>query len=140
MKQIVFVCTGNICRSPMAEGIARHRYGDIANFASGGTLPMIDHAPTGHAVDAAAELDTDIGDLRGSPLSAAFDPVPDHIYVMTRRHMAAVSAQFPELADRIELLDAPHEVADPYGYGPATYRETRDQIAQAIEARAAEWS
>lgn len=136
---VLFVCSGNICRSPMAEGIARERYGDIATFASAGTIAMRGSPPTDHAVTATAEVGADIRDLRGSSLSLSTDPLPDKIYVMTARHVADVERALPGLADRVELLDADGDIADPYGFDADFYRATRDQIAAAIDQRASEW-
>ncbi len=136
---ILFVCTGNICRSPMAEGIARSRHGDRATFSSAGTIAIRGSAPTPTAATAAAELGVKIADLRGLQLSRAFTPIPDHIYVMTRRHRDRVVAAFPGLAERVELLDPQGEVADPYGYDLDVYRAARDQIAAAIDERSKEW-
>lgn len=123
----------------MAEGIARYRYSSLATFSSAGTMAIRGSAPTAAAQEAAAELGVDISGLRGSALSQSTDPLPDHIYVMTERHRARVAAALPGLAERVELLDSDAEVADPYGMDIETYRAARDQIAEAIDGRAAEW-
>lgn len=136
---ILFICTGNICRSPMAEGIARDRYPELATYSSAGTMAIRGSAPTGAAIDAAAESGVDIAELRGLSLSSATDPLPDRIYVMTRRHRDRVANALPGLEERIELLDAAGEIADPYGLDLDFYRATRDQIAAAIDVRAKEW-
>jgi len=136
---VLFVCTGNICRSPTAEGIARDRYPDLATYSSAGTIAIRGSAPSRPAIAAAAELGIDISDLRGSPLSKASRTLPDHVYVMTERHRERVLAALPGLAERVELLDPAGEIADPYGLDLDFYRQTRDQIARAIDARAVEW-
>ena len=124
----------------MAEGIARDRYGNIATFASAGTIAMRGSQPTDHAVTAAEEVGADIGDLRASSLTRSTDPLPDKIYVMTARHVADVQRALPGLADRVQLLDPDGDIADPYGFDADFYRTTRDQIIVAIERRAAEWN
>ena len=123
----------------MAEGIARDRYPELATYASAGTMAVRGSAPTTSAASATGEFGIDIGNLRASALSKAFTPLPDHIYVMTERHRARVAADFPGLADRVELLDPGGEIADPYGLDEEFYRRTRDQIAAAIDLRAEEW-
>lgn len=123
----------------MAEGIARKRYGDRATFASAGTMAVVGSAPTAAARTAAAEIDVDISELRGLSLARSVDPVPDRIYTMTERHRRQVAVAIPELADRVELLDPAGEVADPYGRDLIFYRHARDQIAAAIDRRAADW-
>lgn len=137
---ILFVCTGNICRSPMAEGIARARHGDLATFSGAGTVAVRGSAPTTPATTAAEEIGVDIAALRATQLSKAFSPIPDHIYVMTSRHRDRVISAFPGLADRVELLDPNGEIPDPYGYDLDVYRAARDQIAVAIDERAREWA
>ena len=123
----------------MAEGIARQRYPELATYASAGTMAMRGATPTDTATVAAAEIGADIADLRGLSLTRATDPLPDRIYVMTNRHLAKVQSALPGLADRVELLDPDGEIADPYGFDLDFYRRTRDEIAAAIERRAAEW-
>jgi protein-tyrosine phosphatase len=136
---ILFVCTGNICRSPMAEGIARERYPDLATFSSAGTRAVRGSAPTGFATTVTKELGIDIAGLRASSLRKAITPTPDHIYVMTERHRSRVVADHPGLAGRVELLDPSGDVADPYGLDADFYRATRDKIAAAIDYRARHW-
>ena len=136
---ILFVCTGNICRSPMAEGIARDRFADLATYASAGTVAIRGATPTPNAVAAAGEIGIDISALRAGALRRGSDPLPDHIYVMTTTHLDRVVAAFPGLAERVELLDPEGEVSDPYGYDMEVYRATRDQIVRALEARSRDW-
>jgi len=136
---ILFVCTGNICRSPMAEGIARSRYADLATFSSAGTAALHRSGPTSPATKAAAEIGADISGLRATSLRRGADPVPDHIYVMTERHRSRVIATHPALAERVELLDPEGDIADPYGLDIDFYRATRDRIAAAIDRRAPDW-
>jgi len=123
----------------MAEGIARARYGDRATFASAGTMAVRGSPPTEAAVVAAGEFGVDINTIRAAGLAKSTDPLPDKIYVMTARHVAAVQRAIPGLAERVELLDPEGDIADPYGFDLDFYRGTRDQIAAAIDRRAAEW-
>jgi protein-tyrosine-phosphatase len=137
---ILFVCTGNICRSPMAEGIARDRFPDLATYSSAGTVAVRGSTPTTSAVSAAAEIGVDISELRAGSLRKGSDPLPDQIYVMTHHHLDRVVTTLPGLAERVQLLDPQGEIADPYGYDIDVYRATRDQIIAAIEARAPDWT
>ena len=59
---------------------------------------------------------------------------------MTGRQRSRIAAQYPELADRVALLDPAGDIPDPYGHGIDVYRRVRDQIAAAIEARSQEWA
>ena len=72
MKRVLFVCTGNICRSPMAEGLFRHivrgRKGYEALSAGVGALNG--QIPSEYSIRALAELGIDIADQRSRSLSA----------------------------------------------------------------------
>lgn len=124
----------------MAEGIARHGYPDLATYGSAGTMAVTDSPPTDAAHLAAGEIGVDISGLRGHAVTEATDPLPDHIYVMTERHLDNVKDALPHVADRVELLDPDGEIADPYGFDIDFYRQTRDQIVAAIDRRSAEWT
>lgn len=123
----------------MAEGIARAGFPGLATYASAGTAAIRGSTPTAAATAAAAEIGIDISALRAASLRKGTDPLPDRIYVMTTGHLERVVAAFPELAERVELLDPDGEIADPYGHGIGVYRATRDQIVRAVEERAREW-
>ena len=138
---IVFVCTGNICRSPMAEGFARALRADgSVSFSSAGT-----HAVSGTSVSARAarvmrESGIDIGAHEATDLYSAAKADPDAVYTMTSPQAAYIRAVHPELAATVELLDPQgNDIADPYGRELADYRTARDLIEQAVRRRAEEW-
>ncbi len=139
MALVLFVCTGNICRSAMAEGIARERVtgAEGLEFASAGTWPVLGGA-TVEAVAAARELGVDISGHRSRPLTEDFVRAAKRIYGMTSHHIDAVRRLGGEGVG--ELLDpSGYEIDDPYGGSMADYRRARDGIAVAIAARRDEW-
>ncbi len=133
MGTTLFVCTGNLCRSPMAEAIARTMAPEHS-FASAGTWAGRGNPATREAEVAAAEAGGDLTGHRSQPLSRALLDTADQVYVMTAAHLRAVRELAP--GSRPELLDpAGAEIPDPYGLPLGAYRACRDQIVAALEAR-----
>ncbi|MGI9666108.1 MAG: hypothetical protein ACR2N2_03265 [Acidimicrobiia bacterium] len=131
---ILFVCTGNICRSPMAEYIARDRLDSTTgfSFSSAGTMARPGQPATDHAQEASAAIGVNLAAHRARPLGAVSQP--DFVFGMDQTHLIAARSVFPELAKgSIRLLDHPSEVADPYGYDLATYETARDVIVGALD-------
>lgn len=134
---VVFVCTGNICRSPMAEAMARHlerRHGDRVAFSSAGTHAVVGNAATPQAVAAVGELGIALRWHRARQLTPEVVAGADLLVALHPQHVEHIRRSFPDA--RVELLAA---VPDPYGMDDATYRAVRDQIAEALSERAGSW-
>lgn len=129
---ILFVCTGNICRSPMAEGFARAIRPDLT-FASGGTHPVLGAAPTTHAQNVMRELDIDIGSQR----SARIPHEAELALCMTAEHLAWMRSHRPAVDAELLMIDGT-DVMDPYGEDEHMYRQIRDQIVDALRLRLSE--
>lgn len=140
---ILVVCTGNICRSPIAEGILRglleERLGEAAPLvASAGTAGWEGGTATGEAVAAAAELGVDIAGHRARELRAEHLRAADLVIAMAEEHVEAAVELEPSVADRVftlkELVRLLEAIPD-LGVG-ATPRETlRARVRQAHELR-----
>ena len=141
MKRLLFVCTGNICRSPMAAGIARERLrGSDVEIGSAGTHALVGRSAEPSAVVAAQEAGALILDHRGAQLDEEMLRSYDHVYVMTADQLELIRARFGERAAHVELLDPDGiDVADPYRQPPSAYRQVRDRIVAAIDARVEDW-
>ena len=131
---ILFVCTGNTCRSPMAVGVMRslaHHAGLAHVFEVDSAGTGVRHAgepPNRHALDAAARRGHDIASLRSRPLTASDIARFHHPLAMERTHLAAMCALAPEgLADRPRLFAA-EEIPDPFGGTAQDYERALDQI------------
>src|SRR6266850_541251 len=98
MKTVLFVCTGNVCRSPMAEGLFRHAIkgrGDYEVFSAG--VGAVDGLPPSeHAVRALRELGIDISLQRSRMLSGEVVRQADYIFGMTQSHVAAITMLYPQ--------------------------------------------
>jgi glycine hydroxymethyltransferase len=140
LKNILFVCTGNVCRSPMAEGLFRQMVANRTDIRvrSAGVSTFPGQPPSPHAVEVLADLRIDISKLRSLPLSEQLVHGASCIIAMTRSHMESIHYLFPEAAEKTFLLRefeeyAPSlDVADPIGLGREAYEVTRDIIRRAL--------
>ena len=142
MRNVLFVCTGNICRSPMAQGL----FADLVRgrrdieVTSAGIGAVGGQPPSHHSVEVMAELGIEIKNIRSKPLMAEVVRKADFIFVMTYGHLDSMLLLFPSAAEKTFLLrefetDLPvmeREVSDPIGQSRETYRECRDQIRAAL--------
>ncbi len=142
-RTILLVCTGNLCRSPMAAALLR-RYLDEDDarrdwrvLSAGLWAEDGEPASTG-AVMAMAERGIDLTGHRSRRLTRQMVEEADLILGMTPGHVEAMQQAFPEARERIHLLAAmageSHGVADPYGLSPVTYRATANEIERLIRA------
>jgi protein-tyrosine phosphatase len=159
MRGILLVCTGNVCRSPMAEGFLRRtlaeRLGDHApTVSSAGTLGWERSAATPEAVEAARERGADIAGHRARVLTAEMIDEADLVVCMAREHLDAVRTIRPEAAPRafvlkelVRLLDGSSpERGDPAariaaaaalrdrGDAPRHAEDVADPLGQPLEA------
>jgi protein-tyrosine-phosphatase len=115
-RLVLFVCSGNTCRSPMAAAIANSLRDGIAQSA--GLTPR-DGAPmTGEAVSALRSLDITPTPHTARPLTPQLVDSADVIYAMTRAHRDAILATYPHAAEKTHCLDPNGDIPDPMG-GPA---------------------
>ena len=140
-KRILFVCTGNICRSPLAEGIFRHAVRGRKEYevASAGVATGFGQRPSENGVVALRQWGIDISDIRSQPMSDELVAWATHIFAMTRSHLDAILTFFPESANKVWLacefepqLATRPEVPDPIGMGMHAYIATRDHLQKAI--------
>lgn len=141
---ILFVCTANLCRSPMAEGAfralaAKAGLADVLDIDSAGTgASDVGQPPTRLAIEVAAARGYDISGLRARQVTAEDIRRFDYILAMTRNHLVELRWLAPrELADRPQLLMkyAPpvgiHDIADPFGGTAENYERALGLIEAA---------
>lgn len=140
--RLLFICTGNICRSPMAEGLARHLARDLGGIEvkSAGLGAPSGQAPSTHAIEVMKELAIDISEFRSKPVTRELVEWADTILVMTYGHLDNMLMLYPQAAEKTFLLREfetnvgpdEREIEDPIGQSQAVYRRTRDQIRDAL--------
>ncbi|PYI82106.1 MAG: glycine hydroxymethyltransferase [Verrucomicrobia bacterium] len=142
MKNVLFVCTGNICRSPIAEGFFRRLTGNRKDIevASAGVHAVRGQPPSVYAVEVCAEEGTDISDLRSQPLTGALVDRATHIFAMTGAHLETIQTLFPQSAEKTFLIrefEQPgttvwRDVPDPIGLGREVYEGCARIIKNAL--------
>ena len=142
MKTILFICTGNVCRSPMAEALFRKATGGNSEFRalSAGLGAMDGQPPTSHSVIAMRELGIDISGQRSRALTSDLVRQADYIFGMTHGHVDTIGLLYPTAADKTFLLREfddsvpPYEkdIADPIGCSYDIYVHCREEIQHGI--------
>ncbi len=153
-RHIHFICTGNTCRSPMAEGILRHRLlqSDMAEkwtVSSSGLCAFPGDPATPFALQVLADMGIDISSHRSSRTTPYSVEEARYVLVMTRGHRTRLLKRFPDQEEKILLIsDVLHltsgsfdgssrsdpivpvlqEIPDPYGGTLEDYRQVADVI------------
>lgn len=138
---VLFVCTGNTCRSPMAEALFKAMLAErlgcpIAGLESRGWyvvsagLSAYNGSPAAeHAVDVVRSFGGSLDAHASRRISEDLVRAADRVVVMTRGHLDLLLHHMPEAADRARLLDpAGSDIDDPVGCDLPTYRATAEAI------------
>lgn len=137
---ILFICTGNTCRSPMAAGLWRAALADFykplapeMRILSAGTNATPGQPAHPHSIAAMKEIGFDISDHRATMLTPELVDSADWIFTMTRAHRDSIIEFMPSCANRVHLIAKEEdEIAEPGGRSLERYRQCRDKLARCL--------
>lgn len=141
IPRVLFVCTGNVCRSPMAEGYLRRmaeEAGAEIEVGSAGLGAMDGMAPSRNSVVAMGEEEIDISRQLSRMLTPEMVESHTHLFGLGSGHVEAIQSYFPEAAEKTFVLrefvsnGLDLEVPDPIGGDLDEYRLTRNLIKEAM--------
>jgi protein-tyrosine-phosphatase len=142
MTVVLFVCTGNVCRSPMAAGLLRQRLAreglaDRYRVYSAGVWALNDKPASEHAVTVMKERGIDIGDHIAHTITAQDVGEADLILVMSREHERMIKSTWPQYKWKVyrlsEMSGKRRDIDDPYGGPIEEYRTCADTLSDYIE-------
>jgi len=142
VTHILVICTANICRSPVAEAILRHRLQERGlegwTVSSAGTWALAKRGAATYGIELMAEEGYDLTNHQSRMVERDHLEAADLVLCMESGHVEALKAEFPTFAQKIhlitEMVGRNYSVMDPYGQPLEKYREMITELTGLIES------
>jgi len=134
--RVLFVCEGNICRSPFAARYAQRRLHGLGEIESSGMSRNVGRRVPRQGIEAARRHGVELEEHRSRTLYREMVKRFDAIYVMDSRDLWSMYEAFPDALQKVYLIGSPGEIPDPYGGSRGQFDIVYERIATAIDSLA----
>jgi len=142
-KKVLFVCTGNTCRSPMAEGLFRKlvaKNTDYEVLGSAGVAAYRGDKISGETATVLKQQSAELPEFRSQPVDQEMLEKATHVFAMTESHLDMLIHAFPDYAEKCNLVcdfisfngKVGVDVPDPIGQGPRAYNAVAKVFEHAL--------
>lgn len=137
--KILFVCTGNTCRSPLAQGLAKNYFPEDEILSSG--INAYEGQPVSeNAVQVLKEKKIDISNNKAAKLHEQLLSTADYVFTMTKSHELYLVNVYPEFRSKIKRLGdfvgQDKDILDPWGGSLEDYRCCANQLEELLKVLA----
>lgn len=134
--KLLFICTGNTCRSPMAEGLARTMFGDLVQISSAGIAAWEGEEISAHALEVLKEQNIDLSRHRAKRITDELMAEAEWIIPMTQAQEESLKRLFPHYEHKTRCLgswgDPQKDILDPWMGSLDVYRQTAHDISELL--------